>query len=94
VETAVYPGYVIPPHYDSMVAKLIVRGRDRTEALARLNRALGEFLVDGPATTIPLGLALVQDAHFVGGNYNTQYLETFMETYTPPTGGFHAPHIS
>lgn len=94
VDTAVYPGYVIPPHYDSMVAKLIVRGRDRTEALARLNRALGEFLVDGPPTTIPLGLALVQDAHFVGGNYNTQYLEKFMETYTPPTGGFHAPHIS
>ncbi|MEX2605810.1 MAG: acetyl-CoA carboxylase biotin carboxylase subunit [Kiritimatiellia bacterium] len=94
VDTAVYPGYVIPPHYDSMVAKLIVRGRDRTEALARLSRALGEFLVDGPATTIPLGLALVQDAHFVGGNYNTQYLETFMETYSPPAGGFHAPHIS
>ncbi len=84
VDTAVYPGYVIPPHYDSMVAKLIVRGRDRTEALARLQRALEEFLVDGPATTIPLGLALLKDAHFIGGNYNTAYLEKFMETYTPP----------
>ena len=67
-----------------MVAKLIVRGRDRTEALARLQRALEEFLVDGPATTIPLGLALLKDAHFIGGNYNTAYLEKFMETYTPP----------
>lgn len=84
VDTAVYPGYVIPPHYDSMVAKLIVRGRDRKEALARLQRALEEFLVDGPATTIPLGLALLKDAHFLGGNYNTAYLEKFMETYTPP----------
>lgn len=89
VDTAVYPGYVIPPHYDSMVGKLIVRGRDRTEALARLGRALDEFLVDGPATTIPLGLALLKDETFLGGAYNTRYLETFMETYTPPVDGMH-----
>ncbi|MGA0333751.1 MAG: acetyl-CoA carboxylase biotin carboxylase subunit, partial [Kiritimatiellia bacterium] len=92
VDTAVYPGYVIPPHYDSMVAKLIVHGRDRTEALARLQRALEEFLVDGPATTIPLGLALLKDAHFIGGNYNTQYLEKFMETYTPPADRHASSH--
>ncbi len=84
VDSAVYPGYKIPPHYDSMVAKLIVHGRDRTEAVAILGRALEEFLVDGPATTIPLGLALLKDDHFLGGEYNTRYLETFMETYEPP----------
>jgi len=84
IDSAVYPGYVIPPYYDSMVAKLIVRGRDRGEALARLGRALEEFLIDGPKTTIPLGLALLQDAHFQSGHYNTRYLEKFMETYSPP----------
>jgi len=84
IDSAVYPGYVIPPFYDSMVAKLIVHGRDREEALARLGRALEEFLIDGPTTTIPLGLALLQDAHFQSGHYNTRYLEKFMETYQPP----------
>lgn len=84
IDSAVYPGYVIPPYYDSMVAKLIVRGRDREEALARLGRALEEFLIDGPSTTIPLGLALLQDAKFQSGHYNTRYLETFMETYKAP----------
>lgn len=89
VDTAVYPGYVIPPYYDSMIGKLIVRGRDRAEALARLGRALDEFLVDGPATTIPLGLALLKDETFLSGEYTTGYLEKFMETYQPPEGGFH-----
>jgi acetyl-CoA carboxylase biotin carboxylase subunit len=84
IDTAVYPGYTIPPHYDSMVAKLIVHGRDRKEALAILGRALEEFLIDGPSTTIPLGLALLKDDHFLGGNYNTRYLEKFMETYVAP----------
>ncbi len=84
LDSAVYPGYVIPPHYDSMVGKLIVRGRDRSEALARLGRALEEFIIDGPATTIPLGLALLQDATFLSGHYNTRYLEKFMETYKTP----------
>jgi acetyl-CoA carboxylase biotin carboxylase subunit len=84
VDSAVYPGYVIPPYYDSMVAKLIVHGRDREEAMAILGRALEEFLVDGPSTTIPLGLALLKDGHFQGGKYNTRYLEKFMETYEPP----------
>ena len=83
IDSAVYPGYVIPPYYDSMVAKLIVRGRDRAEALARLDRALSEFFIDGPQTTIPLGLALLKDAQFLSGQYNTRYLEKFMETYRP-----------
>jgi acetyl-CoA carboxylase biotin carboxylase subunit len=89
VDTAVYPGYVIPPFYDSMIGKLIVRGRDRKEALSRLGRALDEFLVDGPATTIPLGLALLKDPTFLSGEYNTGYLEKFMETYRPPEDGLH-----
>jgi acetyl-CoA carboxylase biotin carboxylase subunit len=89
IDSAVYTGYVIPPHYDSMVAKLIVRGRDRAEALARLGRALDEFIIDGPATTIPLGLALLQDAKFLSGNYNTRYLEKFMETYKAPERRHH-----
>jgi acetyl-CoA carboxylase biotin carboxylase subunit len=72
-----------------MVAKLIVRGRDRAEALARLGRALDEFIIDGPATTIPLGLALLQDAKFLSGNYNTRYLEKFMETYKAPERRHH-----
>ncbi len=83
IDSAVYPGYVIPPYYDSMVAKLIVRGRNREEALARLDRALSEFFIDGPKTTIPLGLALLKDAQFLSGKYNTGYLEKFMKTYRP-----------
>ncbi|MCC5846489.1 MAG: acetyl-CoA carboxylase biotin carboxylase subunit [Verrucomicrobia bacterium] len=83
IDSAVYPGYVIPPYYDSMVAKLIVRGRNREEALARLDRALSEFFIDGPKTTIPLGLALLKDGQFLSGKYNTGYLEKFMKTYRP-----------
>lgn len=86
IDSAVYTGYTIPPYYDSMVAKLIVHGRDRTEALARLERALDEFIIDGPQTTIPLGLALLRDDHFVTGHYNTRFLEKFMETYNPEIG--------
>lgn len=85
IDSSVYTGYTIPPYYDSMVAKLIVKGRDRTEAIARLARALDEFIIDGPKTTIPLGSALLKDAVFVGGEYNTAYLEKFMETWTPPS---------
>ncbi len=84
IDSAVYPGYMIPPYYDSMVGKLIVHGRDREEALARLGRALDEFLIDGPSTTIPLGLALLKDATFLSGRYNTRYLESYMESYEPP----------
>ncbi|MFO1521163.1 MAG: acetyl-CoA carboxylase biotin carboxylase subunit [Kiritimatiellia bacterium] len=85
VDSAVYAGYSIPPNYDSMVAKLIVHGRDRTEAIARLHRALGEFIIDGPATTIPLGLALCNDPVFQAGRYNTAYLERFMSERWKPS---------
>jgi acetyl-CoA carboxylase biotin carboxylase subunit len=59
MDSALYDGYSIPPYYDSLIAKLIVHGRDRPEALARLNRALGELIVDGIDTTVPLFHALL-----------------------------------
>ena len=78
IDSCVYSGYKITPYYDSMVAKLIVRGRDRAEAMARMRRALNEFIIDGPPTTIPLGKALLDDHQFQVGEYNTAYLEKFM----------------
>ena len=83
IDSCVYNGYMISPHYDSMVAKLIVYGRDREEAMARLERALFEFIIEGPATTIPLGLALLEDPKFREGKYNTAYLPEFMDRWMP-----------
>ena len=79
IDSAVYNGYSIPPFYDSMVAKLIVKGRDRKEALAKLGRALDEFIIEGPATTIILGQRLLTNKAFCDGKYNTKFLDTFME---------------
>lgn len=79
VDTCVYTGYKILPFYDSMIAKLIVFGRDRSEAVARLARALDEFIIDGPPTTIKLGQALLKDQQFLDGTYHTAYLEHFMK---------------
>jgi acetyl-CoA carboxylase biotin carboxylase subunit len=78
VDSGAYTGYHIPPFYDSLIAKLIVSGRTREEALNRLARALGEFLIEGPKTTIPLGQAIVNDALFRRGKYSTTYLESFL----------------
>ena len=75
VDTAMYAGYTIPPFYDSLVAKLIVSGRDRDEALARGRRALGEFRVEGVTTTIPFHLALLDDPAVRSGDYHVDYLE-------------------
>ena len=69
---------MIPPYYDSMVGKIIARGRNRSEAIVRLKRALAEFTINGPHTSVPLGLALMDDPTFISGAYNTAYLETFM----------------
>jgi acetyl-CoA carboxylase, biotin carboxylase subunit len=74
VDTAVYAGYSIPPFYDSLVAKLIVWGRDRKEALARGRRALREFRIEGIKTTIPFHLRMLEDAGFEAGDYHTEYL--------------------
>ena len=75
VDTAMYAGYTIPPFYDSLVAKLIVWGRDRDEALARGRRALGEFRVEGVTTTIPFHFALLDDPAVQTGDYHVDYLE-------------------
>ncbi|MBR9842537.1 MAG: acetyl-CoA carboxylase biotin carboxylase subunit [Rhodobacteraceae bacterium] len=79
MDSALYDGYSIPPYYDSLIGKLIVHGRDRTEALARLNRALGELIVDGVDTTVPLFHALLAEAEIHAGDYNIHWLEKWLE---------------
>ncbi|KIN66261.1 Acetyl-CoA carboxylase, biotin carboxylase [Sulfitobacter noctilucicola] len=79
MDSALYDGYSIPPYYDSLIGKLIVHGRDRPEALARLNRALGELIVDGVDTTIPLFDALLQEKDIHTGEYNIHWLEHWLE---------------
>ena len=79
MDSALYDGYRIPPYYDSLIAKLIVHGRDRPEALARLNRALGELIVDGVDTTVPLFHALLQEKDIHTGAYNIHWLEKWLE---------------
>jgi acetyl-CoA carboxylase biotin carboxylase subunit len=78
VDSAVYQGYTIPPHYDSLVGKLIVHGKSRGECLMRLKRALDEFVVDGVETTLPLFRALVREQDIVDGNYHIHWLERFL----------------
>ena len=80
MDSALYDGYLIPPFYDSLIGKLIVHGRDRPEALARLNRALGELIVDGVDTTIPLFHALLQESDVLDGTYNIHWLEHWLES--------------
>ncbi|PGL72405.1 acetyl-CoA carboxylase biotin carboxylase subunit [Bacillus sp. AFS055030] len=75
VDSAVYSGYTIPPYYDSMIAKVIVHGKTREEAIAIMIRALEEFVVEGIYTTIPFHLNLLQNEIFVKGKYNTKFLE-------------------
>ncbi|WP_112874026.1 acetyl-CoA carboxylase biotin carboxylase subunit [Paracoccus endophyticus] len=78
MDSAIYDGYAIPPFYDSLIGKLIVHGRDRDEALARLNRALGELIVDGVDTTIPLFRALLEEPDIQRGNYSIHWLERWL----------------
>ena len=79
MDSALYDGYNIPPYYDSLIGKLIVHGRDRTEALARLDRALGELIVDGVETTLPLFDALLREEAILKGDYNIHWLENWLE---------------
>ncbi len=79
VDSAAYQGYVIPPYYDSLVGKLIVHGRSRTEALMRLRRSLDEFVVDGIETTLPLFRALVRNSEIQDGAYDIHWLENFLK---------------
>ena len=78
VDSALYSGYVVPPHYDSLIAKLVVHGGTRAEAIARLRRSLAEMVVDGIATTLPLHRAIVEDAEFQAGDYTIHWLERFV----------------
>ena len=77
VDTAVYPGYVVPPYYDSMIAKLIVHARTRELAIARMQRALEMMVVEGIKTTIPLHQAIMADENFRSGNFSTKFMEEF-----------------
>jgi acetyl-CoA carboxylase biotin carboxylase subunit len=79
MDSALYDGYTIPPYYDSLIGKLIVHGRDRPEALARLERALGELIVDGVDTTIPLFHDLLREKDIQTGEYNIHWLEKWLE---------------
>ena len=78
IDSAVYQGYSIPPYYDSLVGKLIVHGKTRTECLMRLKRALDEVVVDGIETTLPLFRALVREKDIIDGNYHIHWLEQFL----------------
>lgn len=77
VDTAAYTGYTVPPYYDSMVAKLIVHGATRDEAIARMYRALDEFIVEGIKTTIPLQRKICRETDFHNGKLSTSFLERF-----------------
>ncbi len=78
IDSHAYQGYTIPPHYDSLVGKLIVHGKTRPECLMRLRRALDEFVVDGIETTLPLFRKLVRNQDIIDGNYHIHWLEQFL----------------
>ncbi len=78
VDSALYAGYVVPPYYDSMVAKLIVHAPDRPQAIARMRRALAEFAVQGIKTTLPLHRRILEAPEFVSGDYTIHWLERFV----------------
>jgi acetyl/propionyl-CoA carboxylase alpha subunit len=75
VDSGFGPGSDVPPNYDSLVAKLIVHGSDRAEAIARASRALREFVLVGPATTIPYHRAILENADFRAGNLSTRFID-------------------
>ena len=78
VDSGLYAGYRVPPYYDSMIAKLIVYGTTRDRCIARLRRALEEFVIEGPITTIPLHRDLIEDAEFQAGAYTIKWLEEWL----------------
>ncbi|MES2835986.1 MAG: acetyl-CoA carboxylase biotin carboxylase subunit [Bacteroidota bacterium] len=77
VDSHIYAGYTIPPNYDSMVAKLITVAQTREEAIAKMTRALSEFVIEGVKTTIPFHLRLMKNPDFIAGNYTTKFMESF-----------------
>jgi acetyl-CoA carboxylase biotin carboxylase subunit len=82
VDTAAYGGWFVPPYYDSLVAKLITHGRDRAEAITRMQRALDLFVIEGIHTSIPLHRRIMADTDFLLGNYDTHYVERFTSKQT------------
>ncbi|MDV7338578.1 acetyl-CoA carboxylase biotin carboxylase subunit [Terasakiella sp. A23] len=78
VDSALYAGYKVPPHYDSMIAKLIVHGNNRNECLMRLRRALGEYVIGGIKSSIPLHQKLMENQEFINGDYDIKWLEKFV----------------
>lgn len=83
IDSAIYAGYRIPPYYDSLIGKLIVFGKTRTECLMRLRRALSEYVIEGVETTIPLFQRLVGEADIIDGHYDIHWLEHFLNRPSP-----------
>ncbi len=79
LDSAIYTGYDIPPYYDSLIGKLIVSGRSREECILRMRRALGEMVVGGVKTTIPLFQRLLKEPDILDGNYNIHWLEEYLK---------------
>jgi len=79
VDSALFSGYTVPPHYDSMIAKLIVHGANRNECLMRLRRALEEYVIDGLETIIPLHRRLINEPTFINGDYDIHWLQNFVD---------------
>ena len=80
IDSHAYAGYTIPPYYDSMIGKLITHGKDRAEAMSRMSRALGEYMVTGIKSTIPFEQAILQDPDFRRGNYDTGFIERLLSS--------------
>ncbi len=78
IDSHVYSGYDVSPYYDSMIGKIIVYAPDRTQAIDRMTRALSEFMIEGPHTTVPLGLAVLLDSRFAKGDYTTNFLDQYL----------------
>ena len=79
IDSAIFAGYKIPPHYDSLIGKLIISANSREECIARLQRALNEMVVDGIQTTVPLFQELVEEAEIAHGDYHIHWLEQFLQ---------------
>ncbi|HMZ82235.1 MAG TPA: acetyl-CoA carboxylase biotin carboxylase subunit, partial [Acidobacteriota bacterium] len=78
IDTHAYPGYVVPPNYDSLVAKLIVHARTRQMAIARMKRALEVMIIEGIKTTVPLHQRIMDEPDFIAGNLSTRFMEKFL----------------
>ena len=80
IDSHAYSGYTVPPHYDSMIAKVIAMGTSRQNALDRMRRALGEYIIRGIKTTIPFQEAIMRDPDFIRGKYDTSFVGKIIES--------------